>query len=79
MLDCKIKLPGLVPELVDDSAGMHFLGMATLAAHQEYRRMRLLWMSTGQVGIVGRQAMHQTLLEQEVQRTVNRWWRRRAP
>jgi hypothetical protein len=76
MLDSKIKLLGLAPELIDYTTGMHFLGVATLAAHQEYCSVRLLRMRTGQVGIVGRQAMNQALLEQKVERTVNRWRRR---
>jgi hypothetical protein len=79
MLDCKIKLPGLAPELIDYATGMHFLGMSTLAAHQEYCCVWLLRMRTGQVGIIGCQAVHQALLEQKIERTVNRWWRRRTP
>jgi hypothetical protein len=78
MLDCKIKLLGLAPQLCDYATGMHFLGVTTLAAHQEYCSVRLLRMRTGQVGIVRRQTMHQTLFEQKVQRTVNRWRRRRT-
>ena len=63
MRNCKIELFGPLPEFSDDTLAVHFLGVAALAADQEDSRVRMLWMRTGQVGVVGGQSMHQALLE----------------
>jgi hypothetical protein len=79
MRDSEIELTRLIPEFVDNTAGMHLLRMTTIAAQQKDSSMRPLRVRTCQIAVTGCQAVYQALFQQEVECAVNSRRRRRTP
>jgi hypothetical protein len=55
---------------------VYLLSMAAALAHQEQRSVWTYRVGAGKIGVSACKAVHQTLLQQEIQRTVNCRWRR---
>jgi hypothetical protein len=70
--DREFELIRLMLDFSDHTRVVDFPGMSALTANQKHGGMRMLRMGAGQIGVIGCQAVDQSLIEQKIQRTVNR-------
>ena len=73
--DAKAELPSLGIELMVDVVQVQFLDPSAMATDQQLKAVRMLGAGAGHVGIQRLDAVHQALLDQEIEGAV---YRRRA-
>jgi hypothetical protein len=78
MLDTEAEFNSARFHRTEYTLGVHLLGVAAALAHQEQRSVWTLRVDAGKIGVAAGKAVHQTLLQQEIQRTVNCRWRCRT-